>query len=131
MTAAAPRILVVDDSQAMLQLERQLLVAEGYEVLSARDGLQAVVTATQERPDLILMDLMMPKLDGLEASRRLRAQEATRHIPIIMVSTWSELEAMEGAYASGCNDYVTKPIDPTELVVKVEMQLEAAGALHP
>lgn len=119
-----PRILLVDDSNTVLTMERMLLSEEPYELLVARDGEEAVERALTERPDLILMDVVMPKMDGLEACRRLRQHETTRDIPIIMVTTRGEAESIEAGYASGCTDYVTKPIDGLELVTKLRNCLD-------
>jgi DNA-binding response OmpR family regulator len=79
--------------------------------------------ARAERPDLILMDLVMPKLDGFEACKRLRADQATKDIPVIMVTTRGEAENMELAFGCGVNDYVTKPINGLELLAKVKSHL--------
>jgi CheY-like chemotaxis protein len=117
------KILLVDDSSTTLMMERLLLSRSPYELMVARDGREAVTRATLERPDLILMDVVMPNMNGIDACRELKAQESTRNIPIIMVTTRSEAETMERGFASGCNDYVTKPIDATELLTKLRDQL--------
>jgi len=80
---------------------------------------EAVERATAERPDLILMDVLMPRLNGFEACQRLRHADETREIPIIMVTTRGELESLESGYAAGCSDYVTKPISGLELLTKI------------
>jgi DNA-binding response OmpR family regulator len=92
-------------------------------VVSARDGQEGVEKAESERPDLILMDVMMPRMNGFEACRRLHEGERTRDIPVIMVSTRGELESVESGYESGCADYVTKPINGLELLSKVRSHL--------
>jgi CheY-like chemotaxis protein len=89
----------------------------------ARDGSEALAQAEAERPDLILMDLVMPRMDGLQAVRRLRANEATRLIPVIMVTTLGEADSMEAGFEAGCSDYVTKPIEATLLLAKVRDHL--------
>jgi DNA-binding response OmpR family regulator len=122
------RILLVDDSLTVLTMEKMLLAEEPYELLVARDGEEAVATALAERPDLILMDVVMPKMDGFEACRRLREQSETQSIPIIMVTTRGEPEHVETGYASGCNDYITKPIDGLELISKLRSCLDAAAS---
>ena len=96
------------------------LVRNGYEVFHAMDGQQGVNMALSERPDLILMDVVMPRMDGFEACRRIREQEDTKAIPVIMVTTRGELQSVENGYASGCTDYVTKPINGLELLAKVK-----------
>jgi CheY-like chemotaxis protein len=113
------RILVVDDSKTALMMTTMIITKGSYEVLTAADGEEGVARAQQERPDLILMDVMMPRMDGFEACRRLRAQEATRDIPIIIVSTRGELGNVEVGYEAGCSDYVTKPINSVELLAKI------------
>ena len=92
---------------------------EPYELIVAKDGREAVDLALAERPDLILLDVVMPVMDGFEACKQLRAQEATRSTPIIMVTTRGEEEHMEVGFENGCTDYVTKPIDGLELLAKV------------
>jgi CheY-like chemotaxis protein len=113
------KILLVDDSSTVLLMERMILSREEYEVVVARDGQEGVEKATAEHPDLILMDVVMPRMDGFEACKRLREQDATREIPVIMVTTRGELSSVESGYASGCSEYVTKPINGLELLTKV------------
>ena len=100
-------------------MERLILKSEPYALLTATDGDQAVETATRELPDLILMDVVMPRMNGFEACEALRANPATRAVPIIMVTTRSEAKSVEAGYTSGCTDYITKPIDRLELLAKV------------
>lgn len=117
------KILLVDDSPTALMVERLLLGGRSYDLLTARDGQEAVAKAISERPDLIVMDVVMPKLDGFGACKELRAREDTRAIPLIMVTTLGDVMDMEAGFASGCTDYVTKPIDGLELLTKVESWL--------
>jgi CheY-like chemotaxis protein len=117
------KVLLVDDSSTALMIEQMLLSKASYDIVTARDGREAVHTATQELPDLILMDVVMPNMTGLEACRALRAQESTKAIPIILVTTRGENESVETGFASGCNDYVTKPINGLELLTKLRDQL--------
>lgn len=119
------KILIVDDSSTVLLLEKMILSKGPYDVVSARDGQEGLEKAEAERPDLILMDVIMPRMDGFEACRRLREREATRDIPVIMVSTRGELESVESGYESGCSDYVTKPINGFELLSKIRSYLGA------
>jgi len=116
---AKKKILLVDDAATILMMERMILGKEDYELVTAKDGQEAVEKAASERPDLILMDVVMPKMDGLEAVRRIRDNETTKSIPIIMVTTRGQAENMENGYESGCNDYVTKPINGPELLMKI------------
>ena len=114
------KILLVDDSSTVLLMERMILSKSDYDVVTARDGLEGLEKARAERPDLILMDVIMPRMDGFEAVRQLRQEDATREIPVIMVTTRGELQSVESGYASGCNEYVTKPINGLELLAKVK-----------
>ena len=113
------KILLVDDSSTTRMLEQMILRKGDYDVVCAADGAEAVVKAAQVQPDLILMDAMMPKMDGYEAVKRIREHEELRNTPIIMVTTRSEAANVEKGFASGCTDYVTKPIDASELLAKI------------
>jgi CheY-like chemotaxis protein len=121
------KILMVDDSKTSIFLERTILHNAPYELIEAGDGEEAVEKAVAERPDLVLMDMMMPKMNGLEALQRLRELEATRSIPVIMVTTRSEADKVDAAFGLGCNDYVTKPIDQATLLKKIRKLLDEAG----
>jgi CheY-like chemotaxis protein len=123
------KILLVDDSKTTIFLERTILRDGPYDLIEAVDGAQAVEKATAERPDLILLDMLMPKLNGLEALRQLRSIEATRAIPVIMVTTRSETDRVDAAFELGCTDYVTKPIEQAQLLKKVRALL-ATDADH-
>jgi CheY-like chemotaxis protein len=112
------KILLVDDSETILALERMILRGN-YELLTAKDGREGVAQALAALPDLILLDVMMPNMNGFEALRELRRNGETRAIPVLMVTTKGEEESMETAYSSGCNDYIMKPIDSLELLTKV------------
>jgi CheY-like chemotaxis protein len=118
--AAPKKILLVDDSPTVLLMERLLLQDGPYEFVSASSGAEALSRALAERPELILMDVVMPGMDGFEVCRLLRAQEATRTTPIILVTTRGGAEYIEKGYESGCSDYVTKPFDGNELRAKIE-----------
>ena len=117
------KILVVDDSATSLMWQRMILGQEKFEVFTAKDGQEGVDVALAQRPDLVLMDVVMPKMNGFEACRALRATDAMREVPVIMVTTRSEYKNVEEAYESGCNDYITKPIDKLELLTKVRSYL--------
>ncbi len=116
---AQKKILVVDDAQFNRDLLIQLLGDE-YEVLVAVDGEEAVKKAEQEKPDLILMDLGMPVMDGWEATRRIKANSELKHIPIIAVTSHAMVGDEIQAREAGCDDYVPKPIDEDELIRKVK-----------
>jgi len=119
------KILVVDDSKTALFVESMILRKGPYELVTASDGVEAVEKAVAERPDLILMDVVMPRMSGFEACQALRDREDTQAIPIIMVTTRGEAVNVETGFASGCSDYVTKPINGVELLAKVRDRLGA------
>jgi DNA-binding response OmpR family regulator len=114
------RILLVDDSETILQMESMILQQDRYEVVTARNGQEGIVKALEVKPDLILMDVLMPQLDGFAALKRLREHPDMTRIPIVMVTSKAEAESMECGYESGCSDYIIKPIDRMELVAKVK-----------
>jgi len=116
---AKKKILVVDDAEFNRDLIVQLLGDE-YEVLEAVDGGEGVRRAEQEKPDLILMDLGMPVMDGWEATRKIKANSELRHIPIIAVTSHAMLGDEIQAREAGCDDYVPKPIDENELIRKIK-----------
>jgi DNA-binding response OmpR family regulator len=118
---APPRrkILLVDDSATTHMWIRMILNKSEYEMVSARDGQEGVEMALAELPDLILMDVVMPRMDGFEACKRLRSHRTTRSTPIVMVTTRAEARNVEAGFLSGCSDYITKPIDGLELLSKV------------
>ena len=116
---AARKILLIDDSETILQMEQMILAKEPYELLIARDGAEGVARAFESIPDLILMDVVMPRMGGFEALRQLRGNQRTSAVPVVMVTTKAEADSIETGYASGCNDYIVKPIDSMELIAKV------------
>ena len=119
------KILVVDDSRTALFMVTTILRKERYELVTACDGEQALEMAASERPDLILMDVIMPRKTGFEACRELKRREDTKAIPVILVTTRGEGENVEAGFQSGCNDYVTKPINALELITKVRDHMGA------
>jgi len=120
------KILVVDDSRTSLFLEQTILRKGSYQIVTALDGEEGVRKARSENPDLVLMDVVMPKMDGFEALRTLRKDPATQNIPVIMVTTRGEGPNVETGFADGCNDYVTKPVDALELLTKIKSCLHEA-----
>jgi DNA-binding response OmpR family regulator len=121
------KILLVDDSNTILMMEKFILRDHPYDLVTASDGEEGVRKALEHEPDLILLDVIMPRMGGFEACRKLREHEATRATPIIMVTTRGEAANVEAGWASGCNDYVTKPINAVELLAKVRNLLTSAG----
>ena len=112
---ALPTIMVVEDFEDNRFMMRRLLEMSGYQVLEAVNGEEAVEIAKRERPSLILMDLSLPLLDGLAATRRIRQETELRDVPIVAVSAHDTADFHADALAAGCNDYVTKPIDFDQL----------------
>ena len=117
---ASRKILLVDDSETVLQMEQMILAKSSYELILARDGEEGVAKVLATQPDLILMDVVMPKMNGFEAMKQLRENAQTRSVPIVMVTSKAEAESMETGYQTGCSDYIIKPIDHLELVTKVK-----------
>src|SRR5947209_2859741 len=113
---ARPLVLVVEDFEDNRFMMRRLLEMSGYRVVEAVNGNQAVEAAERERPDIILMDLSLPMLDGLAATRRIRAHDGLSKVPIVAVSAHDSADFHAEALAAGCNEYVTKPIDFDQLV---------------
>jgi CheY-like chemotaxis protein len=116
-------ILLVDDTETMLMFERTMLKGSGFLIRVAHNGNQALEEVQKARPDLILLDIMMPELDGIETCRRLKGDAGTNTIPVVMVTTKGEPEMVEKAFQAGCNDYITKPLDKMELLAKVTTYL--------
>src|SRR5438874_12314585 len=114
------KVLLVDDSNTVLMMEKMILAKGPFDVITARDGLEGVAKAKSEKPDVILLDVMMPNMDGLSACAAIRADEVTAEIPIIMVTTRGEEHNIETAFRNGCTDYVTKPINGVELLIKLQ-----------
>lgn len=112
------KILLVDDARTILLMERMILTND-YELVTAKDGQEAVRVALDEKPDLILMDIVMPNMDGFEACKQIRASAEISTTPIIMVTTRAEEKNIETGYQSGCNDYITKPFNKGEMVAKI------------
>jgi two-component system cell cycle response regulator DivK len=118
------RILYVEDNEDNVYMLRRRLERKGIEVIVANDGAEGIETAQREHPDLILMDLSLPVMDGWEATRRLKEVPVTRAIPIIALSAHAMAGDRERALAAGCDDYDTKPVDLKSLLAKIEALLE-------
>ena len=117
------RILVVEDNETNLYLIKFILEKSGYEVIEAREGAVGVELAIKEKPDLIIMDLQLPDINGLEATKRIRASEADSDIPIIALTSFAMAGDREKALAAGCTDYIEKPIDPETFISEIEKYL--------
>ena len=121
---AKPLILVVDDIIRNIQVVGTVLCKEGYEVMPAASGAEALKCVHAQLPDLILLDLMMPEMDGLEVCRRLMAEAATSQVPVVFLTASNEMEHLVKGFEMGAVDYVTKPFNPPELLARVRTHLE-------
>ena len=119
-----PRVLIVDDEPLNLELLRQELDVLGYEIDEARSGEEALRRAGEQPPDVILLDIMMPGMDGFEVCRRLKASEATRDVPVIFMTALSEIADKITAFEAGGVDYVTKPFQVEEVLARVGTHVE-------
>ena len=117
------RILVVEDQEDNRRIVRDLLTAHGYTLVEASDGNQGLAAAEREKPDLILMEIQLPGMDGYEVTRRIKANPALNKIPIIAVTSYALSGDDEKAFAVGCDGYVTKPFSPRLLLAKIREYL--------
>ena len=117
-----PKLLLVDDEPANLQVLKQVL-QQDYRLLFARDGEKALNLALNEKPDLILLDIMMPGITGLETCKQLKSNATTRHIPVIFVTALADTRDEAEGFAMGCVDYITKPVSPPIVLARVKTQL--------
>ena len=121
------KILYVEDNEDNIYMLSRRLKRKGFDLIIARDGQEGVEAAEKEVPDLILMDLSLPKLDGWGATKALKNNKKTQHIPIIALSAHAMQEHKESALEAGCNDYDTKPVEFARLLSKIEEQLAKVG----
>lgn len=117
------RVLIVEDNEDNLRLILDVLGSQDLDVITATDGDQGVALAQQERPNLILMDLSLPRMDGWTATRIIKADEALRHIPIIALTAHAMVGDKERALQAGCDDYLSKPLNLKELAQKLEQYI--------
>lgn len=122
------RILIVEDHEDNRRILRDLLTNVGYELIEAVTGTEGVSMALSERPDLILMDIQLPEIDGYEAARRIKASPALRPVPIIAVTSFALSGDEQKALAAGCAAYVTKPYSPRLLLAKIREHMPPAHA---
>ncbi len=122
---SARRVLLVDDFEDSRFSLSKLLEIEGYEVIEAGDGAQAIELALNNKPDLILMDLSLPIIDGLSATRQIRQNEAMKSVPIIALTAHDLIDFQDQAIDAGCTDYATKPVDFNALMVLMSKYLPA------
>lgn len=124
------KILVVDDDRTLRTVLTRYLENQGYQVEQVSSGAEALVAVTKNPPDLVVSDVMMPEMDGLEFCRRLRGTPSGQLMPFIFLSGKGELEDRIYGHSIGADDYLTKPVDPRELVAKIEAQLERSRRIH-
>jgi two-component system, cell cycle response regulator DivK len=113
------RILMVEDTEDNRQIIRDLVSAVGYELIEAADGAEGLAMAEKEKPDLILMDIQLPIMDGYETTRRIKANPALKHIPVIAVTSYALSGDEAKTRAAGCDAYVAKPFSPRQLLAKI------------
>jgi two-component system alkaline phosphatase synthesis response regulator PhoP len=125
------KILLVDDSATTLMMEQMVLRGQPYQIVTAKNGREAIAVALLEQPDLVLLDVVMPEMNGFETCRELRQLPVTQNVPIIMVTTKGEEQNVETGFESGCSDYITKPINGAELLTKVRgfLDVQEAGGV--
>ena len=123
------RVLVVDDMPQNLDLMREWLEAEGHQVLTATDGAEALLQAFTTPPDLVIMDVTMPRLDGFEACRRLKQDERTHLVPVVLVTALQAREDRIKGIAAGCDDFITKPVDEEQLLARVKSALRTKALI--
>jgi two-component system, OmpR family, alkaline phosphatase synthesis response regulator PhoP len=122
-----PRVLIAEDDPQSAELLEAYLSGTEHEIRTAGDGEEALRTIRQWQPDLVLLDIMMPKLSGFEVCRQLRADPATRGIAILMVTALDQISDMERAAELGTDDFITKPVNKTELLLRVRAALKSRG----
>ncbi len=118
------RILVVEDQEDNRRILRDLLTTAGYDIVEATNGRDALAAAAEHRPDLILMDIQLPVLDGYETTRRLKSDPTLKAIPVIVITSYALSGDETKARAAGCDDYVTKPYSPRQVLAKVREYLQ-------
>ncbi|MDD5581881.1 MAG: response regulator [Candidatus Marinimicrobia bacterium] len=118
------KILVVDDEENIRKLVQYNLVLDGHEVILAEDGKEGLEKARQEMPDLILLDIMMPEMDGLEVCSRLKKDPEMRDIPIFMLSAKGQMKDLEDAFEAGADNYITKPFDVDKLSEIIQFKMK-------
>lgn len=116
-----PFILVVDDNKITTKLLRRYLEANGYEAKEAYDGLDCLEKVEEKQPDAIVLDVMMPRMDGYETAKRLKEQEHTRHIPVVIVTALNDVQNQLKSIESGADDFLSKPIEEKLLIAKVRL----------
>lgn len=120
------KLLIVDDAQTIRSFESMILENSGYDIIEATNGVEALLTMHNESPDLVLLDIEMPIMDGIECCRQIKQDESFKDVKVIIVTTRSEYSKISEAFAAGADDYIIKPIEPKELRDKVKELLKFA-----
>jgi DNA-binding response OmpR family regulator len=123
-------VLLVDDDPVILKLLQVNFEMEGFKVSTANDGVEGLEKARAERPDIVLLDIMMPRMDGLEVTKALKGDPETKDIPIILLSAKAQASDIQAGKDIGADDYLTKPFDPLELLERVNELLEGGGRTY-
>jgi CheY-like chemotaxis protein len=126
-----PKILLIEDNEMNRDMRSRRLERKGYRVVMAIDGIHGISAAREEAPDLILMDMNLPEIDGWEATRRLKSQDATRHVPVIALTAHAMVSDRQKALEAGCDDYETKPVEFQRLVSKIQALLQRENPVQP
>ena len=122
---ADAKVLLVDDDPVILKLLQVNFEMEGYTVLTANDGVEGLEKARAERPDVVILDIMMPRMDGLEVTRELKGDDSTKEMPILLLSAKAQASDIQLGREVGADDYLTKPFDPLELLERVSEILKS------
>jgi CheY-like chemotaxis protein len=130
-TTSKKRILIVEDDPEVMKTYSSLLTSSGYEVMTASSAMPALFRVIQTPPDLILADLQMPMMNGLEMIGQFKAHEDTRGIPVVVVTGSASEESREAAFKAGCAGYLTKPIEPVEFLAQIQKFLSGAKPGQP
>lgn len=125
------KILLVEDNEMNRDMLSRRLERRGYQVVMAVDGAQGLAMTRSEAPDIVLMDMSLPVMDGWEATRQIKADEAIKHIPVVGLTAHAMAEDKAKCLAAGCDDYDTKPIELQRLLGKIQANLEKKGAAPP
>jgi len=123
------RILIIEDDRSTVRLMEYTLQQAGYEVIVASDGFEGLRSALSESPDLVILDIMLPGLDGYEVCHRLRQKSETASLPILIISAKARQDDKDVGFKMGADDYLTKPVDPSEIMAKVEALLVGASKI--
>lgn len=128
MSTEAMRVVCIEDEPEMIDLVRLILGRKGFTVIGANGGVEGLETVRRENPDLVLLDLMMPDMDGWEVYQQMKADEALRHIPVVVVTAKAQsIDKVLGLHIAKVDDYITKPFGPQELLESVEKILRPVG----